>query len=669
MNFHQYPSFLILLGIVLGIALGIPSTIFFVSIVLCICLSICALWVKSKKISIAYLRNLGIVLLAYLSAAFWADIRQVKNMPEWYGHHLEDDSYLKLNILSKASEKEKTIHYQAEVITVINNEYQTATKGVVNVYFYKSEENKDLAYRTILVPNKLVPISASGNPFSFNYASYLAHLQQYHQLFLSFEDVIYQSAKINIPLIEQWRNALLSTLAQNIPDTITQTLAQTVLLNERKGMDAQIQDAYSKTGIVHIVAISGMHITILLGILMYLLFFIKHRKYDWLKYLIALPVVWIYIILTHAPASAVRAGVMFSIVCGAIVILRYYNNINTLFVTAIIMLMYNTNWLYDVGMQLSFLCMLSIFIFYKPIKELLHPKNRLVILLWDVLAMSIAVQILVAPLVVYYFYQFPLFTFLANIPAAIYSTIFLIGILIIAVLGSLGINMLGVGYLISWLTYGFNHIIIALSSATPEAFSSIYIDKYGLILLTLGISIAVAGWLIYTKKTMINIGLLCIIAFMIHNIMMYYQQSEQKQLIFYNINNTNIAALISSHKYVQISPDSISSKDYNFNIKPSLVRLQISDFDTIPTNIYSYQGKIFYNLNIEINYQNKPDSNIHTLIVSDYSKHTIGAIQIIQPQRVILTSKLKRWQAQKLATILGNEYEVHNIHTDGAFIE
>src|SRR5690606_37769479 len=123
--------------------------------------------------------------------------------------------------------------------------------------------------------------------------------------------------------------------------------------------------------VAHIVAISGMHINIFFTVLVLVLFWLGSRKHRWLQYLICLPIIWFYIAITGFPPSAVRAGVMFSIVSLAMITGRQQVLVNSLLASGFLILFFKPGWLYDVGFQLSFLSVLSIFVFYKPIVGLI----------------------------------------------------------------------------------------------------------------------------------------------------------------------------------------------------------------------------------------------------------------------------------------------------------
>ena len=98
-------------------------------------------------------------------------------------------------------------------------------------------------------------------------------------------------------MLERSRLRLLQCIKDNVKDSTTRSLVEATLLNERSLLDDELWQAYSITGIVHIIAISGMHVAILFAVILFLLRWFPYKRLDWVKYLIALPLVWAYIAL------------------------------------------------------------------------------------------------------------------------------------------------------------------------------------------------------------------------------------------------------------------------------------------------------------------------------------------------------------------------------------
>jgi competence protein ComEC len=135
---------------------------------------------------------------------------------------------------------------------------------------------------------------------------------------------------------------------------------------------------------------------------------------------------WFYAILAGFSASIVRAAVMFSVVAFAKIVNRQANIYNSLAVSALILLLYNPNYLFDVGFQLSFAAVLSILIFQPFVRKYSYSKHRAILKIKELLLISLVAQMGVLPLILYYFGQFPLLFLLANLIAIPLSSLILI---------------------------------------------------------------------------------------------------------------------------------------------------------------------------------------------------------------------------------------------------
>lgn len=187
---------------------------------------------------------------------------------------------------------------------------------------------------------------------------------------------------------------------------------------DKSAISRETQDVYALTGTVHLLALSGMHLGILFMLLSILV--VKSRR-NILGRVVVIASIWGYVILVGMPASVVRAATMLTIYSVCTIDGREAMSVNALFITAVIMLSLNPMIIWDAGFQLSFLAMLSIFIYYAPLYNIIparllfdYPVLRKV---WSMSILSLAAQIGTAPLTAYYFGRFSTYFLLTNIIA------------------------------------------------------------------------------------------------------------------------------------------------------------------------------------------------------------------------------------------------------------
>jgi competence protein ComEC len=183
------------------------------------------------------------------------------------------------------------------------------------------------------------------------------------------------------------------------------------LLGDKKGLDQALFDNFAKSGLAHIIAISGQHVTIIFALL--LSFFIGLGFYrQQAFYLIVLFLIF-YIVIIGAPASAVRAAVMGFLLLLAMHLGRLSSADRAISLAAAIMLAFNPKLILEAGFQLSFAATLGIVYFYPFFRR----KLRKISSFWglrDLVLITIAAQIAVLPLTLYYFKRLPFISILAN---------------------------------------------------------------------------------------------------------------------------------------------------------------------------------------------------------------------------------------------------------------
>ena len=205
-------------------------------------------------------------------------------------------------------------------------------------------------------------------------------------------------------------------------------------IGDKTELSESVRESYSIAGASHILALSGLHI----GLLYAFLFFIlrpvarKGRTGRCVRSVSLLVLLWAFAFFTGLSPSVVRSVTMFSILALADVFGRQPFSLNTLAVTAWLMLLCNPAGLFDVGFQLSFLAVASILLIQRPVYRLFAVRNRVGKSIWGLMSVSIAAQIGTAPLVMFYFSRFSVHFLLTNllviplITIILYAAIFML---------------------------------------------------------------------------------------------------------------------------------------------------------------------------------------------------------------------------------------------------
>lgn len=254
-----------------------------------------------------------------------------------------------------------------------------------------------------------------------------------------------------------------------------------MILGRRDDIREELNDAFISSGTVHILSVSGLHIAIFFSVLHFGLGFLRKRAWGKYAYLLVMTSILVfYSVLTGLPASVQRATLMCIIWMIADTFSRKHHPVNTLAIAGFFILLADPNAFYDVGFQLSFLAMLGIFLWSKPIEGLYQPENRLIKHFWNLSVMSLAAQLMTFPLIVYYFNQLPVYFLFANLLAVDISGILIPASFGMLLFGLTGLDQLAglVGYVVNYLAVFINYVVFLPEKLPYHLIENIGLDIY-----------------------------------------------------------------------------------------------------------------------------------------------------------------------------------------------
>lgn len=332
-------------------------------------------------------------------------------------------------------------------------------EGLIRIYFSRSCKENMITPNNWVVLYKTPQLISSNINGGFDYKHYAIIQGIYYQVYVQEKDFALVK-KENISLLNQLlfisKQHIIQLLAQHIKGKQEAGIAQALLIGYKRNIDKALLDAYSKTGIIHIIAISGMHLGMIYLLLLKLLYPFRNKNhYPVMEFIIVLVIIWLFTLLTGAAPSIVRAAIIFCCMSMGKLLKRKYNSLNALSFAALCILFYNPLLIEDIGFQLSFAAVISIICFYIPIKNLLFIQNKILLLCWESVALTISAQILTFPLLLYHFHQFPIIFLFTNFIAIPVSGVVLYVELVMLAASPFPIlaNFFGkcIFWLISWL--------------------------------------------------------------------------------------------------------------------------------------------------------------------------------------------------------------------------
>lgn len=526
----------------------------------------------------------GILLNAALavSGALVVWFNDVRNDALWLGNVYTAGDALLLTLEEPLVEKTASYKAVAKVHGLYIKKTYKPAKGTVILYFKKEELTNELFYGTqIIIKKPLQVIANSGNPGAFDYRRYSLFNGITHQAFLSSNEFFIlpnRNATVYKNILFKSRAAVVAILKKYIKGEKEQGLAEALLIGYKDDLDKKLVEAYSNTGVVHVIAISGLHLGIIYWILLWITKPLKSRRSTWLRLIIILAGLWSFSLLAGAQPSVLRSAVMFSAIAISIALNRQSSIYNTLALSAFCLLCWNPYWLWDVGFQLSYLAVLSIILFFRPIYNWCFFPNKSLDFVWKLMAVSLAAQILTLPISVYHFHQFPFLFLLANLVAVPLSSLILIGEIILCILSFIHPIAHIWGFLLTCLIQVMNNLVERLDTIPFGVWEGLSISPFQAVLLY--VIIASAGWWLLEKERQAAMVMLCCLAvFMLLRSLSFISAIKQQKLIVYNVPRHQAIDILYGRNYRFIGDDVLTKDDFlrNFHIQPSRVMHRIEE--------------------------------------------------------------------------------------------
>lgn len=525
---------------------------------------------------------LNVLLLLLGAGVTWQ--KDMRHSSEWYGNFYKDSSYIVATIQEPLIEKSKSYKAEAVVETIVSNGTAVHCTGKILLYFTKDSATRQLQYGDrILLKKNLQPIKSSGNPGAFNYEQYAAFQQIFHNAFLKNNDWLLLPGK-NVNAFKQFifwaRTHILNGLRNNINSGKDELgIAEALLIGYTNDLDKDLVQAYSNTGVVHIIAISGMHLGLIYVMLVWLFARMPLIKRSaLLQVILILSCLWLFSLLTGASASVLRSAVMFTFITIGNNLKKRSSIYNSLAASAFVMLCYNPYFLWDVGFQLSYLAVVGIIVFQKPIYNSCYIKNKWIDAVWKLSAVSLAAQVLTFPVCIYYFHQFPNLFLLTNLIAVPLSSIILYAEIVVVAFSGLPGLAVYMGKVTGWLVWLMNKIVSSVNNISFAVWDKLPATMLSTVLLYAFV-IASSAWLINKNKKAMKFSLLMLLCFVLAQTYSKWQVAKQQKIIVYNVPQHQAIDWVTASDYVFIG-DSVLLQDgmlQNFHLKPARIALQLDN--------------------------------------------------------------------------------------------
>ncbi len=626
------------------------------------------------------------VLLMCMVFVFGSWITYQKNIThqkKWFGHFANDSTTVMVVLNEPLVEKNKSYKAEAAVFAVNRQKDIVHTAGNIIVYFKKdSALLSSLHYGSVLLFNKpMQEIINSGNPGAFDYRRYCLFQSITHQVFLAREDFSIANMTVK-PLywlwLQQSRSNLLRILKQYIPGEREAGIAEALLIGYRDDLDRDLVQAYSNTGVVHVIAISGMHLAMIYGLLIILLKPLQQKKGGrWIAGIIMLTVLWLFTLLSGAGASILRSAVMFSFIVVGESLSKRISVYHTLSASAFFLLCYNPFFLWGVGFQLSYAAVLSIVVFLKPVTNWFYFKNKIADYVWKLMAVTIAAQILTTPLSIYHFHQLPNLFLLSNLVIVPLSGIVLYAEILLCIVSFVPMLATPSGKIIAWLLKLMNNFIQWVDRIPFAVSNNIFVSVFQTLLLYAVIVFA-SVWFLKKHNGMVKYAVGMVLLFAAFRAVDISLKKKQHKFIVYNVSRYSAMDCVSGGQYLFMGDRFCEQDNFtrNFHLTPSRLSFRLRETDALQdvANLYPYiyfgnKRIIILDSAFVLSSHSHP-VDVDIVVFSHNTKARISLVQqAFNPKQYVFDASNAGWKIRQWKNECDSLHlRRHSVQDDGAFI-
>ncbi|RZS98964.1 ComEC/Rec2 family competence protein [Aquimarina brevivitae] len=584
-----------MIGVLLGYYELVPVTVLFFLLGVAVLLLITNLLLLQKHQKTGVLALVSIILFFTCFGSLLVYFNAPKNNPNHYTNHLETQHYeqepsLTFEIKERLKPTSTYNRYIAQIVAVDT----IPTQGKLLVKVKKSDSLEVPKIGTVYFSkSNVLPIEKPLNPDQFDYALYLKNKEIYHQIAMNANNSITIRRNTGILSLTDDIRSLINKRIEAYDFTPNQlSIINALLLGQRQDINKELNSNYQKAGLIHILAVSGLHVGLLYGILLLLLNPLIHfKKGKTFKLIIIIGVLWCFAGLTGFSPSVLRAVTMFSILGITTAFNGTKSILNAVFISAFLILLFQPLIIFDVGFQLSYCAVIAIVSIQPLLQSLYKPRFIINKKLWSILTVTLAAQLGILPLSLYYFHQFPILFFITNLLILPFlGTVVAFGILVIILalfdlLPAILVTLFG--YLIDMI----NWVAATVASYDTFTITEIPFDKWMLV------SAVVLLFATYRlmKKNSLNRKLSVVTflsLFSISCVYKVYTNNNHSELIVYNQYKNSIVAVKDKQQLHIYHRDSLSVTQRDFLLKGYVTNRGIlsTKFKKL-SNVYKIQNK------------------------------------------------------------------------------
>ena len=473
----------------------------------------------------------------------------------------------------KLNSNERNKRYEVEILN-----FEKPFSAVISI----PKEQKELDFLHFYSAEAyLNPTQKPQYDFQFDYQKYLARQNIHYQGFIPNEISFKKKESVSFAdKIKQKRLDLLLRIDKSSLQPQNKAILKGIILADRTEIDQEIINHFSKTGLIHILAISGSHMAIIFLMILFVLNPIFSVKYRNIPIYISSAAIWGFAIFIDYGNSVVRSCIMITVYYIMIFLQRKPNLLHSLALAGMMILSIDTQQLFDVGFQLSFLAVFGIFWLYKPITNHYKPlKNRAIRFILNTFSLSLAAQLTTLPLILFYFHQFSIMSVFINVVSIMVSQGFIIFSFIVSILFGIEFTPDWLLEIYDWCASFFLNMVAFFSKTDFSFVENVSIEIPELIILFVLVYLLRSVFEKPNVKTFTRFSFF-ILLFIFTRILTNFYFWKKEEILLHSFFKQNIVSVKQGDKAVFIMSDKADTeKINNFIIKSYITSKRVKNIE------------------------------------------------------------------------------------------
>jgi competence protein ComEC len=593
-----------------------------------------------------------------------------QNSNSHFSHFQEAENYslIDLRIVELLKSNPYYGNYIVEVIRI--GDSSVTGKTLLQIRKDKTQNIDYTIDDRLLVSAQIAKIRPALNPEQFDYSEYLKTKEVHHQIRILPRDLIqHKKGKTSLRgFAERLRKHITKEVSLRSKGKDELSIFKALVLGDRIDIDRELYNQYIDAGAVHILAVSGLHVGLIYLLLLFVLKPVNRIPFgSYLLPLIIIISLWAYAFVTGLSESVIRSVTMFSLFAFVQLIQRRTNTLNILFLSYFILVLISPIRIYRIGFQLSYLAVFFILWIQPMINSLYRPKYYLDRLFWGILSVSLAAQLGILPLSLFYFHRFPGLFLITNSVVLPFLGLLLGGGFILIVMTILNIlpEIVSDGY---WLMIELLNSFIEWVSANDSfVIENIHYSLEKTIFSYLFMITAIMLWKVPNYRNIVSslISLLLLIGVFIFN---RIENSKNELIVFQKGGQTNIGIFQSGDFYLNRTV-SDSGSTFDRIIRPYMTSKDIQNHTELDLpKLFIYDKKLVCIVDSLGTYPK--DKQLDWLILTNNPRVNLERlIDQVEPCLIIADgsnwkSSIERWKN----TCISYNIPFYSTYESGAFI-